>query len=197
MEVALVWVLLSFPLPHHHCSSAQGILLEFFFLPHILLPRWHVFILSASPLLFFDSLPAPGQKRWQKWMRFLPHVFSSSSLFAAHADLVSFKMVLDHRSLVPILLCIARHKSFGLPLCGKSSFSSIGLADLVAFQIDKHKQHLSGQQKGGLNQRVPVLSLQCLHLPWDKSIGVTSTVAGHLTNHHRQRVLCCSLLAFL
>lgn len=119
MEVALVWVLLSFLLPHHQWSSTQGI---FFLLPHIPLSSMvciYLICLAFVILLFLASI-------WSKAVTGMNEI-SPSCLFifipsAAHADLVCFKIALDHQSLFPILLCIARHKSFGLPLCGKSSF---------------------------------------------------------------------------
>lgn len=121
MEVALVWVLLSFPFPHHQCSS----ILFFIFLLHTPLSSvacFYLIRLARVILLFYACT-------WSKAVTEMNEI-SPSCLFifilsAAHADLVSFKIALDHRSLFPILLCIARHKSFGLPICAKSSFSPL------------------------------------------------------------------------
>lgn len=123
MEVVLVWVLLSFPLPHHQCSSAKGIYLFFFTTyPFFLNVMFYFFCLAFVILLFLAST-------WSKSVAEMNEI-SPSCLFifipsAAHVDLVSFKIALDHQSPFPVLLCIARHISFGLPLCGKSSFSPL------------------------------------------------------------------------
>lgn len=79
------------------------------------------FIFSALPLFLAST--------WSKSVAEMNEI-SPSCLFifipsAAHVDLVSFKIALDHQSPFPVLLCIARHISFGLPLCGKSSFSPL------------------------------------------------------------------------
>lgn len=83
---------------------------------------FYFFCLAFVILLFLAST-------WSKSVAEMNEI-SPSCLFifipsAAHVDLVSFKIALDHQSPFPVLLCIARHISFGLPLCGKSSFSPL------------------------------------------------------------------------
>ena len=125
---------------------------------------------SHLPAVCYSSSVAPGQE--PKCMRSTPPPPPTRPLSSQRSEERATSSPLPHGSptagpCLYISLCIARHKSAGCTTTASAQvlFFSIGLADLVAFQIDKHKQHLSTRPRGGLNQRVWVPGPRCLHLP--------------------------------
>lgn len=105
----------------------RGFLIFLIFFYHIsLCPQWfYVFYLTCFAFVILLFLASTWSKAVTKMNEIFPSCLFIFILFAAHADHVSFKIAHDHWSLFPILLCIARNKSSGLPLCGKSSFSPL------------------------------------------------------------------------